>query len=197
MFASRPMRFPLWYWGMRSYRGCQWARAYGAVRPSILQVVFPSSLHCFLTRITGGAFVQVLGLTYTVTEVCQVQLLFDVLRFVQSQICYCYRTQRVYLTTLMKCTKRHSHTHIFVLDDIMQWVGESISAQADTMSCLFGPGGAGKTTIANIYTWHPCLYKGRNRAGSDPLRKKHSRLDNALFWSILVCKTILNSAAEG
>lgn len=36
----------------------------------------------------------------------------------------------------MRCTKCHPHTHIAVLDDIIQWVGESKSTQADTISVI-------------------------------------------------------------
>ena len=49
---------------------------------------------------------------------------------------------------LYDAPKCHPHTRLAVLDEIMQWVGESESAREDFVLWLFGPAGAGKSAIA-------------------------------------------------
>lgn len=73
----------------------------------------PSSLH--LTLITGGAFLGVLPDSRGVSSPTFARW---------SSVC---STAKMLLgsvfTTLMRYTEYHSHIHIAVLDDIMQWVG--------------------------------------------------------------------------
>jgi hypothetical protein len=50
---------------------------------------------------------------------------------------------------LYDAPKCHPHTRVAVLDDIMNWVNESVGeAQDDFILWLFGPAGAGKSAIA-------------------------------------------------
>ena len=49
---------------------------------------------------------------------------------------------------LYDAPKCHPHTRVAVLDETMQWIGESESARDGFMLWLFGPAGAGKSTIA-------------------------------------------------
>ena len=49
---------------------------------------------------------------------------------------------------LYDAPKCHPDTRLAVLDEIMQWVGESESARDEFILWLFGPAGAGKSAIA-------------------------------------------------
>src|SRR5271154_6221085 len=105
---------------------------------------------------------------------------------------------------LYDAPKCHPHTRVAVLDEIMQWVGESESAREAFMMWLFGPAGAGKSAIAKriaeIAAEKGLLIATFFFSRTDPQRNTKDRLVATLAYQLALSipgtRTLIENAIE-